>query len=162
MGRVSGIMAKEGRRHPKRNLREISPGGAGVFYRGSLLAGHAQMLTPVKGLLRHPNCCLGKLVEKTLKQIKYAATNHNHKINATGQNIRCLTGGPEQMNISGVTSMIKHSWQFLLVSLCFRPYDCKVIVSVYNGCCNKTGTHKHTNNYQHSHKTKPNKTKALH
>ena len=101
-------------------------------------------------------------VEKTLKQIKYAATNHNHKINATGQNIRCLTGGPEQMNISGVTSMIKHSWQFLLVSLCFRPYDCKVIVSVYNGCCNKTGTHKHTNNNQHSHKTKPNKTKALH
>ena len=65
-GRVSGIMAKEGRRHPKRNLREISPGGAGVFYRGSLLAGHAQMLTPVKGLLRHLNCCLGKLVELTI------------------------------------------------------------------------------------------------
>ena len=68
------------------------------------------MLTPVKSLLRLPNCCLGKLVEKTLKPIKYAATSHNHiQLNVTGQNIRCVTGEPKQMNISGVTSMIKHS-----------------------------------------------------
>ena len=87
---------------PNVNLRAITPGGAGVFSPRELACRLPQMLTLIKSILRLPNCCLGKLVDKTLKQMKHAATSHNHiQLNATGQNIRCLNGEPKQMNIFG-------------------------------------------------------------
>ena len=95
---------------PNVNLPAISPGSTGVLSPRELACRLLQMLTPTNSILHLPNCCLGKLVDKTLKQMKYAATSHNHiQLNATGQNVRCLNGEPKQMNILGVTSMIKHS-----------------------------------------------------
>ena len=65
---------------PNVNLRAISPGVRECSPQGSLLA-----YTPVQSFLRLPNCCLEKPVDKTLKQIKYAATSQNDiQLNATG------------------------------------------------------------------------------
>ena len=52
------------------NLRAITPGGAGVFSPRELACRLPQMLTPINSILRLPNSCLGKLVDKTLKQMK--------------------------------------------------------------------------------------------
>ena len=55
---------------PNVNLRAISPGGMGVFSPRELACRLPQMLTPINSILRLPNSCLGKLVDKTLKQMK--------------------------------------------------------------------------------------------
>ena len=92
---------------PNVNLRAISPGGTGVFSPRELACRLPLMLTPINSILRLPNCCLRKLVDKTQKKGKYAGTSNNHiQLNATGQNIRCLNGEPNKINILGVTSTI--------------------------------------------------------
>ena len=57
--------------------------GTGVFSPGELACLLAY--TPIQSFLRLPNCCLEKPVDKTLKQMKYAATSQNDiQLNATG------------------------------------------------------------------------------
>ena len=69
---------------PNVNLRAISPGVRECSPQGSLLA-CLLAYTPVQSFLRLPNCCLEKPVDKTLKQMKYAATSQNDiQLNATG------------------------------------------------------------------------------